>query len=298
MPLRIGRAEIKTPYVVAGGAVVLVLVIYGVIRKKQADAAAAAAAASPSSAGQIDPETGDIAGSAQDESDLAALQGGGAGLDYGGYGAYDDGAGGYGAVYPDTGDLTSSGPDAIDPNSGIPYAEEAGWVYNDQSGTWSYQGTGSGNAGAGAFTTNAQWLQACEQYFVSNSLVSDNGVALTSALGKYLAGSPVTPDQETLIQEAAGIEGYPPVNGAGGYPPGIHLSSSQTTAGGGTTTAAATVTVPDVAGQKVGPAHNALVRAGLTVSNRPDSNYTVTVTTPRAGTKVKAGTSVDITAKP
>jgi PASTA domain len=291
MPLKIGGAEIKTPYLVAGGAVAVVLIGYGVIKKKQADAAAAAA--SPSSSGQIDPQTGDIAGSAQDQADLAALQGGGAGLDYGGYGAYDTGLGGYGALYPNTGGITSSGPDAIDPNSGIPYAEEPGWVYNDQSGTWTYQGTGSG-VGGGTYTTNAQWLQAVEQYFVTNQLVSDGGVALTSALGKYLAGSPVTPDQATLIDEATGIERYPPVSGPGGYPPGIHLSSSQ-----GKPPAGGTVTVPNVVGEGFGEAYNAITRAGLKSSpgkGKVNSGYKVTAQDPTAGTQVASGSTVTLTA--
>jgi hypothetical protein len=296
MPLKIGSAEIKTPYLVAGGAVAVVLIGYGLVKKKQAAAAAAAAAASPSSAGDIDPETGDIAGSAQDQADLASLQGGGAGLDYGGYGAYDDGLGGYGAAYPDTGGVTSSGPDAIDPNSGLPYSEEAGWVYNDQSGTWAYQGTGSGNTGGAAITTNAEWLQACETYFVSNSLVSDSGVALTSALGKYLAGSPVTPDQETLIQEATGVEGYPPVSGTGGYPPGIHVAGSQTTP----PPAAATVTVPSVTGRNWGAAFNAITGAGLkAVANgsaaKVDTNWTVATQDPSGGTQVATGSTVSVT---
>jgi len=61
---------------------------------------------------------------------------------------------------------------------------------------------------------------------------------------------------------------------------------------------ATTVTVPDVVGQKVGAAHNELVRAGLTVGNRPNSNYTVTAITPGAGSKVPKGRRIDITARP
>lgn len=63
-------------------------------------------------------------------------------------------------------------------------------------------------------------------------------------------------------------------------------------------TPAAEVTVPNVVGQKVGPAHNALVGAGLTVGNRPNSNWTITAITPKAGTRVPRGRSIDITARP
>lgn len=296
MALKIGKAEIKTPYLVAAAAVAVILIGYAIVKRRQN----AAAAATTNSASQIDPATGDIAGSPQDQADLAAQQSGGydSGTPgYGGYGGFGAGAGGY---YPNTAS-TTSGPDAIDPNTGVPFAEEPGWVYNDQSGTWAYQGTGAGaggggSGGVGTFTTNAQWLQACESYFVSNGLVSDNGMALTSALGKYLAGSDVTPDQETLIQEATGVEGYPPVRGPAGYPPGIHVSASHVKP----PPPAAKVKVPNVVGMEQDAAFARLSAAGLHASGAtavPGKVHTVTREDPAAGTSVAKGSTVQLTSK-
>jgi hypothetical protein len=290
MAVKIAGHEVKTPYLVAAGAVIVILVGYAIVKRRQD---AAAAAASPAAA-DIDPATGDIAGSAQDEADLAA-QAGGDSAGTPGYGGYGDYAGGS-DLYPDT--IAASGPDAIDPNTGVPYAEEAGWVYNSQSGTWSYNGTGAGpgtGTGAGTYTTNAQWLQAAESYFVSNGLVSDGGVALTSALGKYLAGSDVTPDQETLVQQATGLEGYPPVPGSAGYPPGIHTSASQSTP-----PASSSVKVPKVTGLEQEAAFGRLVAAGLHASGPPavpGKVHTVTKQDPAAGASAPKGSTVQLTSK-
>jgi len=63
---------------------------YIVIRKRSANAAAASTATDTGTTdtSTIDPLTGDIAGSAQDQADLAAMQAGGYGNSLGGYGTY------------------------------------------------------------------------------------------------------------------------------------------------------------------------------------------------------------------
>lgn len=79
------------------------------------------------------------------------------------------------------------------------------------------------------FTSNAAW----SQYAVS--VLENSGYdpgALSNVLGLYLNGQPVTAAQKNDIDAAVGVAGYPPVPGAGGYPPAINVSGSVT--GGGT----------------------------------------------------------------
>lgn len=59
-----------------------------------------------------------------------------------------------------------------------------------------------------------------------------------------------------------------------------------------------TVTVPRTDGLKVGPAHNDIVRAGLVVANKVNSNWTVHSTSPGGGAKVAKGSKVTINAAP
>lgn len=81
--------------------------------------------------------------------------------------------------------------------------------------------------------SNAQWTLNAEQML---SGIVDAG-ALSAALGAYVTGNAVTSDQESLIDQAIAVAGYPPVAGATGYPPGI-----RTQAGGGQTTPTPPVT--------------------------------------------------------
>lgn len=154
-------------------------------------------------------------------------------------------------------------PNAIDPNTGLPYGDATGsyggggayatgmqtsaaypWdgTYNVTSdpysmdsatgqtyGTEGYSGSVSAySAGASGppFSTNSQWSQYVLSYFAG----SDNLQALTDAIGLYLAGSTVTATQQGLINDATAIGGTPPVTGPNGYPPSIRTAGS--TAGG------------------------------------------------------------------
>lgn len=103
-------------------------------------------------------------------------------------------------------ELQDSG--AIDPNTGLPYSTEGGSV-------------GSVSVGASGFTTNAAWSQ-----FAISELEDPAG--LSAALGVYLTGGVPTAAQETLIDEAIAIAGYPPVAGPANYPPGIRTQPTTT----------------------------------------------------------------------
>lgn len=70
-------------------------------------------------------------------------------------------------------------------------------------------------------TTNAQWTQAAMAQLGQSGFQPR---AVLDALGKYINGVEVTPAQETIIQGAIAVEGYPPQPGKNGNPPGIVVS--------------------------------------------------------------------------
>lgn len=91
-----------------------------------------------------------------------------------------------------------------------------------------YYGYGTPEPLAVANTTNAQWTQAAVTQLSNEGYTA---TTVSAALGAYLAGSPVTSAQQTIIQSAIAVEGYPPQSGTNGYPPSINV---QGTTGGGT----------------------------------------------------------------
>lgn len=206
--------------------------------------------------------------------------------------------------------------DASDPNSTDPATGE---TYGDESpGYYGSSGVAGGGGGSLAqqVTSNAAWSQAAQAYLVTADPTVDPGT-IASALGAYVTGSPVTADQQSIIEQAIAFEGYPPVAGPSGQPPSINLApggpstttpppSSSTPPPGATTPppssgtppAAATVTVPSVVNQQVNVAITTLQALGLTyklstVRNDKDT-YIVNSQTPGAGTKVAHGSNVDL----
>lgn len=137
-------------------------------------------------------------------------------------GTATDPAGNTGVIDPATGYVYGSPEDS----AGLATSAAAGTA--DTSGTVS-SGIGDQVSNGPPFTSNAAW----SQYAVSVLETSgyDPGT-LTSELGLYLAGAPVTAAQQTDINAAIAVAGYPPVAGANGQPPGINVAGS--VAGGGT----------------------------------------------------------------
>lgn len=82
-----------------------------------------------------------------------------------------------------------------------------------------------GITGTTGFTTNGEWVQAVEQQ-LSEEGTQESADTVTIALGKYVQGSPLTPDQVTIVQQGIGLENYPPVNGPTGYPPSLNTSAA------------------------------------------------------------------------
>ena len=69
------------------------------------------------------------------------------------------------------------------------------------------------------FASNAAWEQAALDFLVTSAGADSS--AVSKALGAYLSGSAVSPDQKSIIEEATGSQGLPPVAGPNGYPPSI-----------------------------------------------------------------------------
>lgn len=154
------------------------------------------------------------------------------------------------------------------------------------------QPPGSGQPGIPA-TTNAQWVQAAVTQ-LSGSGFSPQHV--TTVLGTYISGHEIEPGDEHIIDAAIGIEGYPPVAGANGFPPGIKTGG---TTGGGQNSK---VTVPHVKGLRGTRARELLTEAGLKDHQVPahvheGSNSVVSSQSPMAGRRVNAGSTVTIRLK-
>lgn len=168
----------------------------------------------------------------------------------------------------------------------------------------SYQGTGLGGGsggggsissppGTGGFTSNAEWAQAAEDYIVNTA--QGNATVVGNALGKYLTGSSVTPDQINIINQAIAFEGYPPVPGPNGFPPAIREAPAPPPPK--PPPPATTVIVPDVRGMGYGHAFNVCKAAGLKVTNtgRINSTWEVTKQSLTPGSKVKKDTGIFLT---
>lgn len=199
-----------------------------------------------------------------------------------------------GAIDPSTGvpyaDEYSGG---IDPSTGIPYADEGGYgatgidpltglPYVDEGGT-GITGTGT-STGSGGYTTNADWATAAENALQAQG-VSPSTAA--TAISKILAGLPVTSAQQDIFLEAVGLLGSPP----NGYPQPIKLTD--TPGHPGTTK----VKIPNVVGTDVEQASQILTAEGLKPkgpSGVKGEIHTVTATEPKVGSTVNTNTTVTL----
>lgn len=201
----------------------------------------------------------------------------------GGYGSYGyDQAYGYGAA--GYGQFTAQPQDV--------YGYGAyGYGYYDPA-TGQYLGSGFGTNPTTptppTTNTNQEWAQAATAGLVAQGFVAKN---VATALGLYLTGKPVNSDQESIITTAIGLEGDPPQDGAGGYPPAIHTTSTNHKP------PAKSVTVPKVTGEAYADAARKLQSVDL-VPRRGDANVgIVTAQVPRAGSKAKSGSTVVLRGK-
>jgi hypothetical protein len=131
-------------------------------------------------------------------------------------GTATDPAGNVGVIDPATGYVQNSPQD------------QAALAANAAAGTANTSGTTSGTVGGQVtngppFTSNAAW----SQYAIS--VLQGDGYdpgTLSGELGAYLSGQPVTPAQQSDINAAVAVAGYPPVAGPNGKPPAINVSGS------------------------------------------------------------------------
>jgi hypothetical protein len=274
----------------AGGvAVVGVLIVVYYVRKKNAAAATTAAASAATATDQYPPDG--TTGNPQDpySTDPATGQtygdeSTGSGGTYGAYGA------GSGAV--DTGTYPWDGttgneadPYSLDPATGVTFGDEG----------LATGGTNSNPTGGPPFANNSDWENWTVQQLQNNDPGINTG-DLTDALGLYLNGQPVSPAQKTLIFDATGVGGDPPVAGPNGYPPNVRTNGST----GG---AEPTVTVPNVVDEDLVTAQRNLGYAGLkSTASGPKTTKagqvrTVTKQSVAAGKKVAKGTNVALTYK-
>lgn len=180
----------KTAYTVGIGLAGILGVVYFRSRKTAAANAAAAATAQSGANTGIDPATGYAYGSAED---AAALS--------------------------NQGQYASPNQLGIYGSGGNPYGM-AGF------GGGGYSGYPQGIGGP-PFTSNAQWSQYVEEWLV-NSMSADPNV-VGNALGKYIAGQPLSADMVSIIQESIAFAGYPPISGHAGNPPGYLTASTGST---------------------------------------------------------------------
>lgn len=147
-----------------------------------------------------------------------------------------------GAYPPDGTAGNPADPNSVDPTTGITYGNEgigsgavpsAYGLGGSSGGTDSTGGSGDAQQGP-PFASNSAWAQYAQDYLTST--VGEDPAAVSSALGAYLAGQPVTPEQKDIIDQAAGFAGNPPVTGPGGYPPSIRLTRQPTGGGGPSST--------------------------------------------------------------
>jgi hypothetical protein len=95
-------------------------------------------------------------------------------------------------------------------------------VYGYGLGYYGY-GTSTGTVVTPAVTTNAMWSQAAVTQLTNQG---QNGETVQAALGVYLTGGQLTATQESIVQSAIAVEGYPPQPGANGYPPAMNVNAS------------------------------------------------------------------------
>lgn len=113
----------------------------------------------------------------------------------------------------------------IDPATGYEYgtsedaaslAQQAGYVTAASGGGGDESNPTPQTSG---FVNNAEWSQAAIDY-LTNTVGADPGT-VSSAIGKYLAGSALTDSEVSYVNQAIAVSGKPPVAGTNGYPPNV-----------------------------------------------------------------------------
>jgi hypothetical protein len=156
-------------------------------------------------------------------------------------------------------------------------------------------GSGISNVAPTQVTTNAEWTQQALSQLTNQGY---SGTQVLTALGEYTTGQAVATANQPTVYAAIAVEGYPPVSGAGGYPPSIKTAA---TTGGGTGGGQTTnVTVPPTKGQSQEAGFAILSAAGLKATGTPvvkGKTLIVQSSSPAAGATVAKGSTVKLTSK-
>jgi len=147
----------------------------------------------------------------------------------------------------------------------------------------------TGTSGGPPFTDNGQWAQYVEQYFTGTLGAAPGPIA--DALGKYLSGEPVTPAQQSLIEQAIAFAQRPPVAGTNGMPPSINITAHHPPP---PPPPPAKVKIPHVTGDAYAIAEHKLAAAGLKIHRSQPFIGVVGHTSPAEGSEVKHGSTVTV----
>ncbi len=145
----------------------------------------------------------------------------------GAYGAYGSGSSSSDAFPWDGTYGNPNDPYSMDPSTGQTYGDEG---LAGDGGTGGGGGDGGGSSGP-PFSTNTAWSNWVVQQLQTDNPSINTG-DLLAALGLYLAGQPVSSAQKTLVLDAEGIGGPPPVAGTNNYPPNIRTDGGKGGGGG------------------------------------------------------------------
>jgi PASTA domain len=214
---------------------------------------------------------------------------------------------------------TSTADSGIDPSTGIPYADEYGGDTGAYGVTPGAEGTydpltgqyipGYGTTGqVTTIATNAEWAQAAITTLTGEGY---DPATVTTAIGLFLAGQALTQNQYDIVTAAIGVEGNPPSSvtpphlaggGGAGQTNPVSPAPPHQPVGPGSGVSGGKVTVPNVIGSSGLTARLAIAARGLKSVQSPKTTQrgkstTVTSQSPKAGSKVKLGSTVTINVK-
>jgi hypothetical protein len=174
------------------------------------------------------------------------------------------------------------------------YGYGSGAVPVDNAYGYGSYGSGISAIAPTQVTTNAEWTQQALSQLTNQGYT---GQQVLSALGQYTTGQPVSTANQPTVAAAIAVEGYPPVPGAGGYPPAIKTAG---TTGGGTGGGQTepNVKVPKVTGMLSDVAFAVLHTVNLghkDIGVKTSPTTKVSAQSPVAGTTVPAKTIITLT---
>lgn len=175
---------------------------------------------------------------------------------------------------------TASGVEEAAPEEGSEFDEE-GLIPGVEGATDWYGEGGGGTTGDSTSSesqnirTNAQWSQYARDQLIATDAY--DGILISTALGKYLSGKPLSKKEQEVVQAAIAYAGYPPVGTHVVVPGG---DTPVTTPPGGLRVTGSTATTVSLAWNKQdGVDYYRVYRSGVTnnVGATDGGNTTITI---------------------